>query len=282
MTLVIAHKFKNIISFSSDSRITFGNQGHIDFGIKVFSVPVKIHSPTSSETNISTLDYDYKLGLAVIGSAMNAYTVKESIYEILQHLQYVSGYTDLSMDGLSKLVFKVFEKTTKDLASILQRQGLCQIILGGYCPAQNKIRIFKYSVNIGQEVTPTLNEILVDGGIEFFGSGKSKAQEIYNANKNIEPLHIIRDVIKQKQVSTVGGGLQYGEFVINNFKVYGVVDFELNEDESFNEYLYTLRSINLYKNEFERGDDGFHIAYTFKEPFRNEVDKAIKNYLKDK
>lgn len=281
MTLVIAHKFKNRISFSSDSRISFGNQGHIDFGIKLFSIPVKIYSPTSSKTEITTLDYDYKFGLAVIGSAMNAYTVKESIYEILQHLQYVPGYTDLSMDGISKLVFKVFEKTTKDLAAILREQGICQLILGGYCPIRNKVRVFKFSVEITpEEITPTLNEILQNDGIGFFGSGKTQAETIYQANNKLGPLHIIREVISGGLVDTVGGGLQYGEFVINNFKVYGIVDYELYDDGSFKEYLYTLRGLNLYKDEFERGDDGLHIAYTFKQPFEREIQQVLDDYLK--
>jgi hypothetical protein len=280
MTLVIARKLRNKISFASDSRITFGTQGQIDFGIKIFSIPVKIYSPTSSETDITTLDYDNKLGLAVIGSAMNAYTIKESVYEILQHLQYLPGYTDLSMDGISNLIFKVFKKTTNDLGAILRKQGICQLVLGGYCPNQNKVRVFKYSVDITPtEITPTLEEILIDDGIEFFGSGKTLADTTYQNDNTLGPLHIIREVIESGQVPTVGGGLQYGEFVINNFKIYGVEDYKLNDDGSFKEYLYTLRGVNLYKDEFERGDDGFHVAYTFKRPFEQEINQAMKDYM---
>ncbi len=68
MTLVIAQKFNNLISLSSDSRISFSVTQRIDYGIKVFSIPVKIHSPISHESNHSTLDYNHYLGLAVIGS----------------------------------------------------------------------------------------------------------------------------------------------------------------------------------------------------------------------
>ncbi|WKZ76141.1 MAG: hypothetical protein QY303_04995 [Vicingaceae bacterium] len=272
MTLVIAHRLNNHISLSSDSRISFGTAGHIDYGIKVFSVPVKIYSPTSSETNITNLDYDYKLGLAVVGSAINAYTVKESVYEILQHLQYLPGYTDLSMEGIAGLVFKVFKKTTLDLGDIIQANGICELILAGYCPIQNKVRIYKFSCDTSTyPIRPFHEEILIENGIEFFGSGKTEANNIHTQNINLSPLHIIRQVINDGKVSTVGGGLQYGEFVINNFTIYGVENYELNGDGTFKEYLYTLRGINLYKDEFERGDDGFHVAYKFKRPFEQEI-----------
>lgn len=277
MTLVIAHRLNNHISLSSDSRISFGTSGHIDYGIKIFSVPVKIYSPTSSETNITNLDYDYKLGLAVVGSAINAYTVKESVYEILQHLQYLPGYTDLSMEGIAGLVFKVFKKTTIDLGDIIQANGICELILAGYCPIQNKVRIYKFSCDTSTyPIRPFHEEILTNNGIEFFGSGKTEANNIHTQNIHLSPLHIIRQVINDNKVLTVGGGLQYGEFVINNFKIYGVENYELNDDGTFKEYLYTLRGINLYKDEFERSDDGFHVAYKFKRPFEQEIDNICR------
>lgn len=279
MTLVIAQKFGNTISLSSDSRISFNNGGHIDFGIKIFSIPVKIFSPTDDKTGTSSLDYNYNLGLAVVGSTVNAYTIKESVSEILQHLQHVPRYTNYSMDGISKLIFKVFEKTTKELASILQDQGLCQLILGGYCPKQKKIRIFKYSVEFThQGIISTLDEILQNDGLEFFGSCKTQAEMISRNNIKLSPLQIIREIIKGGQVGSVGGGLQYGEFNENNFKIYGVVDYALDDDGDFKEYLFTLRGINLYRDEFEGTVSEFHISYTFKRPFEQEVNKILDKY----
>jgi hypothetical protein len=282
MTLVIAHRLRNHVSLSSDSRISFGISGHIDYGIKIFSVPVNIYSPTSSETNITNLDYNYKLGLAVVGSAINAYTVKESVYEILQNLQYIPGYTDLSMNGIAKLVFKVFNKATIDLGSIIQKNAICELILAGYCPEKNGLRIFKFFCDTSNfPIKPDFEEILIDDGMVFLGSGATEARNIHIANDRLGPLHIARQVIKEGKVNTVGGGLQYGEFVINNFKVYGVEDYLMNDDGTFKEYLYTLRGINLYKDEFERGDDGFHVAYSFKRPFEKEINNIFNQQIGD-
>ncbi len=280
MTLVIAKKIKNKTSLSSDSRITFGSYGYIDFGIKVFSVPVKIYSPTESETNKTSLVYDKKLGLAIIGSAINAYTVKESVYEILQNLQYVPDYTNVSMKSIANLVFKVYQKTTFDLGPILRDSGMCQLILSGFCPLENKIKTYEFTVDIQiSPIVPKFDEILITDETKFYGSGKEMGIEIYTEKPNFSPLYILRDVINSGEV-TVGGGLQYGEFDNdNNFNIYGVEDYELNTDGSFKEYKHTLRGIEIYKNDFEREVDDFHISYSFKQPFKEEIEQKSKDYF---
>ncbi|MFC4263851.1 hypothetical protein ACFOWM_13220 [Ferruginibacter yonginensis] len=282
MTLVIAQKHNNTVTLSSDSRISFGTSGHIDYGIKVFSVPVKIFSPTNSETNTNNLDYDHILGVAVVGSAINAYTVKESVYEILQNLQYIPGYTDLSMYGISKLVFKIFEKTTLDLGKIIQENGLCGLILTGYCAVQKKIRTFYFSCDTTDyPIRPFYEEILKENGIRFFGSGEKEAEQIHTQNTTLTPSHIIRQVIREGKVNSVGGGIQYGEIVEKNFKVYGIADYSLTEDGRFKEHIYTLRGINLYKDDFEKESDGFHISYPFKMPFESEIQIILNKLLKN-
>lgn len=277
MTLVLAHRHNQLLSLSSDSRINFGCE-HIDYGIKIFSVPVKIFSPKNSDTQISTIDYDHKLGLAVVGNIINSYTVKEYVYEILQHLQYITDYSELSMDGICELVFKMFNKTTLDLGNMFKEKGLSELLLAGYCLSQNKIRIFKFSCDISNfPIKPFYKEILQCNGMEFFGSGQIEAKNIYENNNKLSPLHIIRQVIGEGKVDTVGGGLQYGDFKDGNFNVYGIVDYELDEQGNFKGYLYTLRGINLYKNEFDRRNEDFHIAYSFKEPFIKEIKELLKN-----
>jgi len=265
----------NHISLSSDSRISFGAAGYIDYGIKVFSVPVKIHSPTSVETDATDLVYSNKLGLAITGSAINAYTVKESVYEMLQHLQYVPGHTDVSLDGIASLIFKVFRKSTMDLGGIMRENGISELIVSGFCPGQRKLRVFYFFCDIfNNPIQPGYEEILVDSGMRFFGSGKVEAQRVFNATPQLSPLHIVRQVIRDARVPTVGGGMQYGEFAGNNFEVFGIEDYMLNPDGSFKEYLYTLRGLNLYREEFEADSGDFHVAYKFKQPFEREINET--------
>lgn len=282
MTLVITKKIGQNVTISSDSRISFGSSGYIDFGIKIFSIPVKIYSPTDELTNITRLVYNHNLGMGVIGSTVNAYTVKESIYEILQNLQYLPTHTDVSMLGICNLVFKVYKKVVTDLKLILGKGGFCQIVLAGYCPLEKKIRTFEFTMELVEgEYTAEMNEILQDTDICFYGSGTETGGKVASQNTEFNTLQIIREVINNASIESVGGGLQYGEFDREfNFRIFGVEDYELNSDGSFKQYNYTLRGINLYQEEFERDVDGFHISYQMKRPFTEEINKKLSDYIK--
>ena len=282
MTLVIAHKLNSLVSLSSDSRISFPRNKHVDLGIKILSVPVKISSPTSQETGVSTLDYNHTLGVAVTGSTMNASLVKESISEILQHLQYLPGYTNFSMSGIANLVFKVYERISNDLYNAIEDAGISTLILGGYCPVLNRIQLFEYGATVlpDETLAPFHKEILSTNGDEFYGSGAPEAKIVYAAGQR-QPLHIIRDVIRRGNVPSVGGGFQYGEFdgTTHDFKIFGVQDYKLYPDGSFEKYIDTLRGLNIYEGSLEREYDGFHIAYTQKMPFQGEVDAITNNLI---
>jgi hypothetical protein len=286
MTLVIAHKTGNHISLSSDSRISLGkegsaNYGTYDHGIKVLSLPLNIYSPSEPEKQ-PTLEYNYEIGLAFAGSTVSAYTIKESIYEILKNLQYIPNYTDLSMENIAKLVFNVYKKLSLVLCQTMNKEGMCLVILSGYCLIQKIIRTFKfYYDNSTKQIL--YEEILKEDGIDFFGSGDSEAKKIHSKNFGSKvtdifiPLHIIKKVIKDNNIGNVGGGLQYGEFKNYNFKIYGIEDYEIGDDDC-PKRLYQLRGINLYQDEFESYNDGFHISYEFKTPFECEFQKLYKEY----
>ncbi len=282
MTLVVAKRFRDgNVTLSSDSRINFPG-GNFDAGIKVFSLPVRIQSPIASETGKSTIDYAHTLGVAIAGSFINSYGIKESIFEILQNLQYAPGYTDHSFEGMMRTVFKVYEHNSKELAQALRDKAICQIVIAGYCPVQSKIRVFCFSTEAAPNgLECRFDEILKSPGIKFYGSGASYAQVLHGGNRSLSELHIIRDVVGDSSCTTVGGGLQFGKFNGHDFKVYGVQDYDTDENGRFKDYLYTLRGVTLYRGHFQAADSDFHVAYEFITPFQNEIDAAFKKQLNE-
>lgn len=279
MTLVIAQRIGRQITLSSDSRISFNNWNFIDYGIKIFPVPLKINSPIASETGSYDTAYEHQIGLAIIGSTTNAYTVKESIYEILQHLQYIPGKTNVSMDNIANLMLKVYSKVAKDMSAINRELGLCELILTGFCPLTMSIRTFLFSTAItASSIQPGFEEILTTDGMLFFGSGKKIGEKTFSEDSSLIPLQILRKIIHNNLEKTVGGGMQFGDFDNNlNFRICGVRDYTLHSDGSFKEYINTLRGLSIYKDEFERDADGFHISYTFVTPFQNEINEMFKD-----
>ena len=276
MTLVVVNRKGNWVSFASDSRISFPDQGYLDIGIKVFSNPTKVSSMTDGETNMSTVDYSYRVGLAVIGGSINSFLVKDTIYELLQNVQHGSIRNEFSFEEVAKLVHKVYARTTKDL-DFLRDASLCTVLLAGYCQIDKRVRLFKFEPYMSDDEiwTTRYSEFLIADGVEFFGSGKKKAIELYNLNPNFTPLKILREVIKDKDVPSVGGGMQYGDFLKNNFRILGVEDYELDENGKFKDYLYTLRGLNLYKDELDYLDCELHINYPILRAFKKEIDELV-------
>ena len=280
MTLVIVQKTPKSISFSSDSRITFGPGIYYDAGIKIFPVPLKIYSPTAVETGVTTLLHEGILGMAVAGSTINTFTIKDSICEILQHLQVIPGHTDLSLENVAALVLKVFKKTTLDLSAVLRKGALGLLILGGWCPVDQRIKLFKFWSEVVYGLLESrFEEILTTDGVACFGSGEQEANHAYLGNPHQHPLRVIRDIIRSQADPTVGGALQYGDFAGQDFRVAGIYDYEVDQEGHFANYRQTLRGIDLYKDDFERDTTGFHIEYTFVNPFQGEVDALMKKFL---
>ena len=81
MTLCIAEKAGQTITFAADSRIGLGDEGHVDIGVKILTVPVVVRSPSNGAGYSSEL-YNHTLGLGIVGSALNSYLVKRLLSRI--------------------------------------------------------------------------------------------------------------------------------------------------------------------------------------------------------
>lgn len=276
MTLCIAWKYLNKIHFASDTRITFGRDRYTDIGIKIFSIPVKIFSETNKETGQSSLDYDHTIGMCIAGSLYNAYIVKESVYEVLQHLQYITHFTNISMDGISKVIFKFYEHISSKLILNVGRDAIAELFLGGYCSFENKIKIYKYAFNPADSIF-SCEEILSNDGIELLGSGSVKANEILADNQNINRFKLLKEVINDTNVSSVGGNIQYGTFKKNDFLVKGVQDYELDSNGHV-KIKMILRGTDLYEGEFTYENlGGYHISYPIILPFESDIMEAMRS-----
>lgn len=284
MTLCLAWKSGNNIHLASDSRLTMSDDGanYIDIGIKVFSIPVKIYSPINADTKNQTLDYDFKLGLCFAGSSTNSYIIKEAIYEVLQRLQYTQ-YTDFSMEGIAKMVSKFHEHTSRKVCEVLRERGLAEFFLTGYCPKDEIIKAFKFTLDTTQfPLKSDFGRILVDEDwIECLGSGTDEAHKFINKINNISPIKLLRNIIKSGRIQSVGGSIQYGDFDNdNNFTIKGIDDYDIENDSIIKRKLI-LRGTQLYENDINLDYNDFHISYTFIQPFEHEINEWFREKNKN-
>ncbi|MGC4102299.1 hypothetical protein [Ferruginibacter sp.] len=277
MTLCIAWKNGGAIKFASDSRLSVSGAEYSDIAIKVMDVPVVIKNPTSSETGITDTIYNYKLGMCFCGDTINAYVIKETIYEALQHLQVLPGHTDFSLKSICKVIAKFFEHTSDQLRNGSNWDPQMEFLIGGFCPEQNDILVYKFElVDYNTHYKAMIDEVLVDDGdMIIMGSGTDKAAEnisINNIPVDNQLLKVLRDVCNDDTEPSVGGFIQYGHFKDYNFKILGVEDYAVDSDGNI-EYIFAYRGTVMYKDKFERADDDFHMYYTFIRPFEDDINE---------
>jgi hypothetical protein len=138
MTLVIAERKNGIVIFSSDSRMTLGKAGHFDQGVKLFKIPVKISGPAKSVEEIGKSEFEFTYGMAVAGSALSSYSIKDSLTEILGNIQYITNMSDLSIVGIGTFVFDKYSHISTKLGQVMREGALSEIFLGGFCIGSGK------------------------------------------------------------------------------------------------------------------------------------------------
>jgi hypothetical protein len=266
MTLVIAHRIdKERLTFSSDSRLSVDGHGYFDKGIKIFNVPFRLRGPSKSSEDFDKYEFEYSYGLAVIGNSINAYTVKDSIVELLTNLQYLSNISDISIIGIGHLILKVYSDVSKELGQTFREKGLAEILIGGYCIQEQQIRLIRFFplIESDKEIEFRFEEILIEDGICFFGSGKKIAEIIYKENDSLKPLQIIKKAIEQGSEKSIGGTLQHGKFYNNNFKISGVVEKLSNSEGRSPVRKYYLRGFELDQSRVTKEYPFLFVSYSY-------------------
>jgi hypothetical protein len=263
MTLVIAQRLSDRLTFASDSRLSFDGNCYFDKAIKIFKVPFRLRGLLKTKEERDNFEFEYDYGLAVIGSSVNAYTVKESIAELLSNLQYLSNISDISIIGIGHIILKVYEEISIELGQTMREKGHSEILVGGYCLIEKRIRLLRFFPKIEPDkIEYGFEEILQENGIQFFGTGKKIAEEIYRENDTLKPLQIIKKAIQLGTVNTIGGTLQSGGFFKENFRISGVVDKIIEEGQPTIEKYY-LRGFELDQSRVNKEYPYLYVSYSY-------------------
>jgi hypothetical protein len=277
MSLCIAWRdANNVLHISSDSRLSFSENNSIDLCPKIVRFPIKIYSP-NMENEPSKLLYQFEYGFGFVGSFVTSFILKESIFDILNSLQCIPGITDISMENICNTIQKFFEIIAKDICEQLAKKGISEIIIIGFCPKDKKQKSYSLTIDAsGYPLKTNLEEILHKPEVLFFGSGRKKAEEIFKESPDYHLLKILKLAINDDNTRTVGGGLQYGRMENNNFKIFGIQDYIVNDEQKNVNVFFHLRNIRLYQETLAFETDNYIYNQKFLLPFKSEIDEYIK------
>ncbi|WP_156383483.1 hypothetical protein [Pseudoxanthomonas sp. Root65] len=226
MTLCIAWKQDNAIHLAADSRLTIATNSYADVGIKVLALPYRILQPAHPDpSRARNVAYQGRLGMCFAGSAVNSLMIKESVAAVLQDLQYAPGYTDVSLKGICEFIFKAYKLISIEICKTAAGpKGIASFIVCGQCPSTSLLRAFKFSTNSNN--VHSLDEVLVSSNHEFLGSGAAHVDPKAALVRNRDYLSVLRDMIDDESIESVGGNIQYGTLHNNDFTVYGIIEFK--------------------------------------------------------
>jgi len=261
MTLCIAWKNNGIVHFASDSRLTIAKNSFADVGVKVLSIPYHILHPAEEKCgNNRSVAFEGELGMCFAGSAVNSLTIKESLVEVLKTLQHVPGHTDTSMASLAKFIFTTYRVISQRVCETsIGRNGTASIMIGGLCPIEKSVRVFLFSTDA--QNNHSCKEILTDANHEFLGSGKDVAERNLPQNPtDIDYMNILKLVIDEPSVESVGGNVQYGEFKNDQFVVYGIMELGVTVH-------YWRAALDLNSDDFIGNSSAFIPGFPYIDPF---------------
>lgn len=283
MTLCIAWREKSgQVYFASDSRLTFGRKPpiYVDAGIKLLSLPVKVHQPSEAGTEPPLL-CEMTLGMMFAGSALSSLLIKESLSDWIRQLQVIPGWTDVSMTGLCEFIKKFVDILIPKLGSVLHQDALVEFVVGGKFPKQASVQVFRFSIDTSSHpLSCSYSEILEsEQSFSLLGSGASDAKPILDAHANDVPLYkpifiTFRKIIKKGINPTVGGNIQFGQFddkgnfeinailardkdssgymnIQHTYKCFQVKELESSRSDSMQFYFNSSRPLNFEEDEDE-------------------------------
>ena len=259
MTLCLAWKQGNSFYFASDSRLTNSDKTVLtNYATKIFKIGVQIYKdfPEIFSAIPQKSIYQTTYGLCFSGSYLNGTVLANTIDNFLSNI-LIGPLSDISIDNLSNIAFAIYKQVSEQLISINRDSGLSEALFGGYCLKTNEFKLYKF---YPKEITPNQlfefgkEEINLNKQTVFLGDKlpKEKAEEfLKKIDKNYTHYNLLKEIIQDSSLHTVGGDIQIGCFQLRKFKTHGFVETTLFEDENDNIQIKDIYKFNGLKLDME-------------------------------
>lgn len=290
MSLCVAWKYQDSstskVCFAADSCATDqrpDGEREMPFGgVKLLELPVRVVGPTDSSNGRSAVVFEGVYGIAFVDSFFLAFLLREMLAGVLADVQFIGAPADLNIERICKVVRHYHEHFSREVDKHHGQDSDLEFFLGGFCPATNRIRFFRFSM-IGEPASRAsqFEEVLTGAGFSSACIGLPNATHRFNElmalNLSAPPcrchytvLRRLRDVIEDPSIRFVGGAIQYGEFdEQGNFRVIGSMALEVNEGRLTSKwYLRGTETESVYTSTDIRD---LHHCGSYISPFREDV-----------
>ncbi len=267
MTVCLAWRnSKGVVHLASDSRITLNGQ-YSDFGLKIFSVPVKVYFPTSQGSIDAEIAFEKSYGLTFSGSFLGVQLLREYLFNVLQKLQCVPGYIDISFVAICNIVNRFFCFLLQRVHQDLNDEIAIDFFITGYCPKKKTYEIAKFEVNYNSEYTSFTPSFRILPSTTFFDCIGAGGESFLSSGKLLHDRDMLKSfcsAIRGSKIVSVGGNPQYGTFdKVGNFQTRGVASIDAGKTKaSFN-----IGGIDMGDSKFGPKNDELFFMGSYVDPF---------------
>lgn len=281
MSLCVAWRWENEVSFASDSCIAQADKSVSHLGIKVATIPVRIVSARDGKTGQIEERFRANYGLAFSGSYLAGYIIREALSEVLSHLQFVATTDVMTIERIMKIVHAFHKYYTARLRESFVFGHDLDFLIGGRCPATGRVKVFRHLVS--DDSDPKYVEVLTGGAFAYaaIGAGEERFRELLEGDLAHPPCAVhfavfqrLRDVIRDQKIPSVGGSIQTGTFENAEFELCGVMEHDLTGDVP--KALPSIRGVVMDEIYEGQNFDDFFVYYSFKAPFESDLEKLFK------
>lgn len=282
MTLIaLWHPESGSLQVASDSRATF-DCSFADIAVKITEIDLRIFASTpagSPEDFEPDLLIERTLGLSVVGSLTSTLTCASVLRPILGGLQIAEGLTDYSLVSVAKIVGAVFERVAKEVCQAIFEKGEGAIVLIGKCPLSGDVAAYKITVDSRTGALASSVERLPVGTRPIFlgsESGRQAAENLLARNPKLIGFRVVRQVCDDENVSSVGGNVQFGAVDGDDFRTWGVHEFEVDDASRIVRTGFFVAGVELFGPNDALSNLGFVPRHPFVSPFRPDIELLIR------
>lgn len=291
MTLCLAWKQNNAIYLAADSRLTSGAGTPItNQATKIFKIGVQVFAPTPSDRRdeIPELVYKSTFGLAFAGSYINGSLLANTLDEVFSNLQAAPVFSEYSFDILSDIGLSIFEQVSQQMIEINRGGGIADVFLVGVCPNNGTCSLCKFTTQ-EDEITGIFNKhektmLNLDDDVYYIGDSNAidAAKKLSKkTNSEYTYFHVLRDIIQNTDIKTVGGEIQAGVLKNSGFGTYGMVYYEGEEDKFGliqTKHRFKFRGLDFNLDDTLRKGN-LNIMQEFLNPFEADKQKIFQQSL---
>ncbi|ART07450.1 hypothetical protein B8O08_22395 [Klebsiella variicola] len=238
MTMCVFWKDKdNNIHIATDSRLN-NDSSALDHCLKISRLNCEIHECNDISGGDKVFIKNIKLAISFCGGFVSAYTIKESLTEILNKMVLVPDSSNISMDLITDVALTVYEKVIRDAVQyFIGKVGACNFYIAGFCPISNEVEMYKLGVREHDSQTGfdcfkekcfQNTDYIIDGsGAGFLKQTDSLDNhylKAYRINNQKPLLDLLLSVIEDEGCASVGGAIQYAKCEHDNIIIHAMYD----------------------------------------------------------